>query len=294
MQPLSLGAGAQVRVGISGWRYAPWRSAFYPPDLRQADELQYASRKFSSIELNGSFYSLQRPQSYGAWRDSTPEPFVFAVKGGRYVTHMKRLKDVDTALANFFASGLLCLGKKLGPVLWQLPPSLTFDKLVLERFLESLPRDTRAMAQLAKRHDERLADRSAIQPLIDVPVRHVLEVRHASFVTPVFLDLLRAHDVACCVADAAGKFPQLDAVTSSFVYARLHGSTELYVSGYTRHELARWAERIRAWTNEGCDVYVYFDNDAKVKAPFDAMNLARLLRGQRVHPLPPHLSTDHA
>lgn len=294
MHPLVLGAGAQVRIGISGWRYGPWRGVFYPEQLRQADELWHASRAFSSIELNGSFYSLQRPQSYTLWRDSTPDEFVFAVKGGRYITHMKRLDDVDTALANFFASGLLCLGHKLGPVLWQLPPQVRFDAERLDRFLRLLPRDTHAAEALAKAHDRRLDDRNATQALVSAPLRHTLEVRHESFVCPEFFALLREHRVACCVADSAGRFPFMDEVTADFVYVRLHGSKQLYVSGYSPAELRQWAARILAWAQAGRDVYMYFDNDAKVRAPFDAMNLARVVSGRRIHPLPASLRATSA
>jgi uncharacterized protein YecE (DUF72 family) len=274
--PLSLGK-SEVRIGISGWRYAPWRGVFYPKGLRQSDELAYAAKTFSSVELNGSFYSLARPTSYAQWRDATPDSFVFAVKGGRYITHMKRLHDIATPLANFFASGLLLLGNKLGPILWQLPATVRFDLAVVRRFLEQLPKTTPEMAHLAARHDERLQGRSALTPLANTVVRHALEVRHPSFDTPVFYELLREHDVACCIADSAGKFPQLDAVTAPFVYVRLHGSTQLYVSGYRPDELRRWADRVRAWATQGCDVYVYFDNDAKVHAPFDALALHEVL-----------------
>jgi uncharacterized protein YecE (DUF72 family) len=273
-----------VHVGVSGWRYTPWRGSFYPVKLRQADELAYLSRRFSSVELNGSFYSLQRPASYAAWRDATPDSFIFAVKGGRYVTHMKRLKDVTTPLANFFASGVLNLGAKLGPVLWQLPASISFEPNVVEPFLALLPRDTEAMARLAAHHEEWLNPRSVTRAPVHAVVRHTLEVRHPSFLSAKFYDLLRAYDVACCVADSANKFPLLDAVTAPFVYVRLHGSEELYVSGYKPAELRKWAVRIQNWTAEGRDVYVYFDNDMKVKAPFDALNLIRLLEGKRPVP----------
>jgi uncharacterized protein YecE (DUF72 family) len=284
--PLLMASGARVWISVSGWRYAPWRGVFYPAGLRQADELAYISRQFSSVELNGSFYSLQRPALYEAWREATPSSFVFAVKGGRYVTHMKRLANVEVPLANFFASGILCLGAKLGPLLWQLPPNLRFEAPVIERFLQLLPQDTQQMAKLAAHHDERLAGRSVVQTSTIFPVRHTLEVRHPSFCTPAFYDLLRAHSVACCIADSAGKFPQLDAVTAPFVYVRLHGSEELYISGYRPPELRAWAKRIRQWTDDGRDVYVYFDNDAKVKAPFDARNLIRALSGERLVPAP--------
>lgn len=275
--PITLGK-SEVRIGISGWRYAPWRGVFYPKGLRQSDELAYAARCFSSVELNGSFYSLARPTSYAQWRDATPGSFVFAVKGGRYITHMKRLRDVTTPLANFFASGPLLLGNKLGPILWQLPATITFDPAVLRGFLEQLPKSKREMADLAAQHDERLLGRSALTPLDDALVRHTLEVRHSSFDTPAFYELLSEHSVACCVADSAGKFPQLDAVTAPFVYVRLHGSTELYVSGYRPEELRQWAKRVREWATQGLDVYIYFDNDAKVHAPFDARALYEMLK----------------
>ena len=154
---------ARVRIGISGWRYAGWRGDFYPKGLRQADELAYAAERMTSVEINGSFYSLQRPSSYAAWRAQTPDDFVFAVKGGRFITHMKKLRGVETPLANFFASGVLALGPKLGPVLWQLPengwPS-TPDRLAA--FFDLLPRTTAQAAELAKRHDDKLADDRAL------------------------------------------------------------------------------------------------------------------------------------
>ncbi len=197
---------------------------------------------------------------------------------------MKRLREVATPLANFFASGILNLGSKLGPLLWQLPASVSFEPSVVEAFLALLPRDTQSMAHLAANHEEWLSPRCVTKANVHVAVRHTLEVRHPSFMTAKFYDMLRTYDVACCVADSANKFPMLDAVTAPFVYVRLHGSEELYVSGYRPAELRKWAERIRHWTAQGCDVYVYFDNDMKVKAPFDALNLIRLLEGKRPVP----------
>lgn len=277
----------QVRVGISGWTYAPWRKIFYPDGLRQADELRYASRQFSSIEINGSFYSLQRPSSYQAWFQQTPEDFVFAVKGGRFITHMKRLRDVKTALANFFASGVLCLGQKLGPFLWQLPPNLAFSPDVLRAFFDLLPKTTRELERLARFHDTRLAGRVALEAPASAPVRHALEVRHPSFLDGHYVDLLREHGIASCVADTAGLYPLIDEPTADFAYARLHGSKRLYVSGYSRRELSAWAERARSWRPR--DAFVYFDNDVKVRAPFDAQNLALLLAGERTLRPPPSI-----
>jgi uncharacterized protein YecE (DUF72 family) len=263
-----------VRVGISGWRYPPWRGVFYPKGLPQRLELSYAASKLSTVEINGSFYSLQRPDSYRAWHAQTPPGFVFAVKGGRFLTHMKKLRGVESALANFFASGLLALGEKLGPVLWQLPPNLGFDAERLAAFFAQLPRSTGEAAWLARRHDERLAGRSLVTAVDDRPLRHALEVRHSSFLTPAFTALLREHRVAVVVADTAGKWPLIREVTAGFAYLRLHGDAELYVSGYSPAALDQWAATIRPWAEAGHDVFVYFDNDVKVRAPFDAMALA--------------------
>lgn len=266
-----------VRIGISGWRYAPWRGVFYPPKLPQRLELAHAASLLSSVELNGSFYSLQRPESYRHWHEATPPGFLFAVKGGRFITHMVKLRNAEQPLANFFASGVLALGDKLGPVLWQLPPMLGYDAGRLAAFFDLLPRTTSAAAALARGHDERLEGRALTETDADRPLRHALEVRHDTFVTPDFVDLLRRHDVGLVVADTAGKWPFLQDVTSSLVYVRLHGGEELYVSGYDDAALTRWAERIAAWADAGHDVVVYFDNDVKVHAPFDALRLAQLL-----------------
>jgi len=267
-----------IRVGISGWVYPAWRGTFYPKGLAQRGELGYAADHLTSIEINGTFYALQRPKSFQHWHDETPDDFVFAVKGGRFITHLKKLADPEAPLANFFASGVLALGRKLGPVLWQLPPTLGYDEERLVHFFETLPRTTASAAALAAHHDDRLSeDRVLTTTSVDQPIRHALEVRHESFVTGRVADVLRAHDVAAVVADTAGRWPMLDVVTSDFVYVRLHGADELYVSGYTDDALDAWAERVRRWRDSGLDTYVYFDNDAKVRAPYDAMALmARL------------------
>jgi uncharacterized protein YecE (DUF72 family) len=242
-----------IRIGTSGWNYPPWRGVFYPKGLVHRRELEYLSRQLNSVEINASFYALQRPESYQAWREQTPDDFVFAVKGGRYITHMKRLRDIDGAVANFFASGVFTLGPKLGPILWQLPATVRFDPELLAAFFGTLPRVTDAGRT----------------------VRHAMEVRHPSFTDPAFLDLLREHRVALVIADTAGKFPYLEAVTADFAYLRLHGDQELYVSGYTDDALDRWAATIRGLGV--ADVFVYFDNDAKVRAPFDALGLTARL-----------------
>jgi uncharacterized protein YecE (DUF72 family) len=297
----------QTRIGISGWTYGPWRGVFYPKELSQKRELEYASRQFNSIEINGSFYSLQRPSSYQAWYDATPDGFVFSVKGGRFITHMKKLKEVETATANFFASGVLKLKEKLGPILWQFPPGFAFNEKRFEEFFELLPKTTTEAAALARKHDDKLKGRVWTKADADRKLRYAVEIRHNSFKDERFIKLLRRYNIALVLADTAGKWPYMEDVTADFIYARLHGDEELYVSGYTDKALDWWAERIRAWQCGGepadatkvssmrgrkCknrDAYVYFDNDAKVKAPFDAMNLVRRLSGKEFAPLPESL-----
>lgn len=263
-----------IRVGISGWSYPGWRGDFYPKGLVQHRELEYAAQRMTSIEINGSFYSLQRPSSYAAWRDQTPDDFVFAVKGGRFITHMKKLADVEVPLANFFASGVLALGTKTGPYLWQLPPSLGYDAARLASFFDLLPRTLADAAALAEGHDAKVPDdRALTRTEVDLPLRHALEVRHHTFTEPALLELLRAHDVALVVADTAGKWPLIEEPTSDHMYVRLHGDAELYTSGYSEEALDRWAEKCRGWADAGLDVYVYFDNDALGFAPHDARAL---------------------
>lgn len=285
----------RARIGISGWRYPRWRGNFYPTGLAQRRELEYASRCFSTIELNGSFYSLQHPDSFRRWYDETPDDFQFAVKGSRYITHMMRLRGVEQALATFFAQGMLALGHKLGPLLWQFPERMRFDAARMQAFVDLLPDDTDAAARLARGRDaSRLKGRAVLKPRHHGPLRHAFEVRHDSFVDPAFLDMLRARGMALVVADTAGRWPLVEEVTADFMYVRLHGDAELYVSGYGDPALADWARRVRAWQRGGQprgarravhdrisrhprDVYCYFDNDAKVHAPFDAQRLAAML-----------------
>jgi uncharacterized protein YecE (DUF72 family) len=267
-----------VRVGISGWTYPPWRGVFYPKGLPHRAELSYAADRLSTIEINGSFYSLQRPTSYRSWHDQTPDDFLFSVKGGRFITHMKKLTDPEVTLANFFASGVLALRAKLGPILWQLPPNFGFDPQRLTAFFAHLPRSTGEAAWLARHHDERLKDRALTDTDADRPLRHAMEVRHDSFKTAAFTDLLRENHIAVVVADTAGKWPLIREVTADFAYVRLHGDKELYTSGYSDEALDSWASYIRGWDATGHDVYIYFDNDVKVRAPFDAMALAAKLR----------------
>lgn len=277
--------GARARVGISGWTYAPWRSTFYPKGLVHKNELRYAAERMDSIELNGSFYALQKPSSYRHWAEETPDDFVFSIKGGRYVTHIRRLQNATDALSSFFASGLLALGDKLGPLLWQLPPNLHFDQALLDAFFAALPRTSMEAAALGRTStlDE---SRTWTAVTADQPLRHAIEVRNESFVDDAFIELARSRGVAIVVADTAGRWPLLREVTADFMYLRLHGDEELYTSGYTPDALDSWARDIRGWVDGtscpdsvGRDVFVYFDNDTKVRAPIDAMALRERLAG---------------
>ena len=285
-----------VRIGISGWTYAPWCGNFYPPGLLQADELSYASRQVDTIEINGTFYALQRPDTFARWYDETPERFVFAVKSPRFITHVRRLREIETPLANFFASGVLRLEEKLGPLLWQFPPSFRFSPERLDHFLSLLPRDTEAAAALAEHRSDWLAERAWARTAHRRELRHAIEIRHQSFLDPAFIALLRRHRVALVFADSVS-WPYAEDLTADFVYLRLHGSEELYASGYSDEALDHWTARIKLWSqglepNEARliapdadpapqsarDVFVYFDNDAKVRAPVDARSLrARLV-----------------
>ena len=287
---------ARIRIGISGWRYTPWRGVFYPKDLPQRLELHYASRVLPTIEINGSFYSLQYPASYQSWHDETPADFIFAVKGPRFITHMKKLRDVETPLANFFASGLFNLRRKLGPILWQFPPNFRYDRQKLTKFFELLPRDTEAALKLARRRDSRMTGRSRLTIDTRRPLRHAMEIRHESFCDSSFIELLREHNIALVIAETAQRFPMMHDITADFVYMRLHGDKTLYQSGYSDRALEKWAKRIESWHRGGelrsnqkatklkpptakpRDIYCYFDNtDVKLRAPVDAQTLIRKL-----------------
>ncbi len=282
-----------IRIGISGWTYPPWRGDFYPKGLPQKRELAYAAALFPSVEINGTFYGLQTPASFGRWAEDTQDDFVFAVKGPRFLTHILRLRNIETALANFMASGLLRLGPKLGPILWQFPASFRFEAGSFAAFLALLPQDGEAASALASRHDDHVKARGWLKADGVGRLRHAVEVRHESFNDPAFIALLREHDVALVCADAVD-WPLWTDLPADFAYIRLHGSQELYASGYDDAALDRWAGLISAWAEgrdageagrivpartEGRprDVYVYFDNTMKPRAPRDALALmARL------------------
>jgi uncharacterized protein YecE (DUF72 family) len=279
-----------VKIGISGWRYKPWRGVFYPEDLRQDQELHFASRQLPTIEINGTFYNLQRPEYFRHWAAETPEDFVFSVKCPRFITHIKRLKDVQAPLANFYATGVLGLGSKLGPFLWQFPPNFKFDPERIEAFFKLLPTDAAQAASLARRHADRPFSRPTVRAANNRPLRHAMEIRNDSFRNPAFIDLLRTYNIALVCADTV-EWPRLMDLSSDFVYCRLHGSEVLYTSGYDDASLNQWAARIAAWARGAeapdgeraspkpgpklsqRDVYVYFDNDVKVRAPRDAHSL---------------------
>lgn len=278
----SLRVRSRTFVGISGYDYPRWRGAFYPERLKKARWLEYASRCFNSIELNGTFYSLKSPAVFTRWAEVVPDnDFVFAIKGGRFITHNLKLRNCERALGNFFASGALALGRKTGPFLWQLPATYRFEAERLDAFMNMLPRDSIAAEAVARAHDHRLKRGALVDAAGGrrVPYRHAFEVRHPSYFCEEFYDVLRSHRCALVFADTAGKFEYAEELTADFAYVRLHGSQELYVSGYTDDELDDWAARIRRWRRRGArDAYVYFDNDAKVHAPHDARRLAERLR----------------
>jgi uncharacterized protein YecE (DUF72 family) len=267
-----------IWIGLSGYIYQHWKGAFYPPGLAQRRWLSFCSQFFGSLELNGTFYSLKSPSIFRRWRSEVPSDFIFAVKGSRYITHQLKLRNHQQALANFCASGVLALGSQMGPWLWQLPEMLRYDFSRMEAFLRSLPRTSGQAAQMARDHDARVKE-----PLchceIDRPIRHCLEVRHPSYLHDEFYSLLRDCGMALVWADTAGRFVWTEEVTSNWIYARLHGAQQLYVSRYTDEELDWWAERILQWDGSGMDVYVYFDNDGAGHAPYDALRLRHRVEG---------------
>jgi len=284
-----------IRAGISGWTYEGWRKNFYPEGLAHKKELAFASHYLPSIEINGTFYRLQRPSIYMHWYEETPSHFIFSVKANRYITHVKKLNDVEIPMANFFSSGVLALKEKLGPLLWQFPPSMPFNPDKFKRFLELLPHDFKE-ARLLARKSELSKEKSYVGSEQNYPLRHAVEIRHESFYDPLFIELMRERGAAIVFADTAGRWPYLEDVTADFVYLRLHGDEELYVSGYDDESLDFWAKRVRSWhegrepidrmtllTERGRkkksrDVFIYFDNDVKTRAPFDAKSLLQKVR----------------
>jgi uncharacterized protein YecE (DUF72 family) len=216
-----------IRVGVGGWVYEPWRETFYPPGLPQKNELAYASRHLTSIEINGTFYGTQKPESFRKWAAETPVDFVFSLKGPRYATNRSRLAEAGPSIERFLASGITELGSKLGPILWQFAPNKRFDEEDFGAFLALLPKEFDGH-----------------------PLRHAVEVRHESFRVPAFAALLRAQDIPVVYADS-DEYPAFADVTGSFVYARLQRSVDSEPTGYSAPDLDRWAERCRAWADGG-------------------------------------------
>jgi uncharacterized protein YecE (DUF72 family) len=289
-------AKAVIRIGISGWRYKPWRGTFYPKDLPQRAELEFASKILPIIEINGTFYSLQRPESYAQWYAQTPADFLFSLKAPRFITHMRRLKAIEKPLANWFASGVFNLREKLGPMVWQFPPNFRYEPARMLDFLALLPRDTASAAVLARKRDAFMKGRTRLAIDANRALRYAIEIRHDSFVNPAFIELLRKYNVAIVVSESARQWPMIRDVTADFIYMRLHGDKQLYRSGYSDRALDGWARRIAAWSrgdepadarklvSERCpvrrrrDVYCFFDNtDVKLRAPFDAQTLMKKL-----------------
>lgn len=258
-------ASSLIRAGIGGWTFEPWRGTFYPAKLRQAGELAHASRQVTSIEINGTFYRTQTPASFRKWAAETPDDFVFSVKGPRYAVDRSRLAEAGPSIERFFASGVTELGSKLGPVLWQFRPTKAFVPDDFAAFLDFLPNE-----------------------LAGQRIRHVVEVRHASFCVPGFIALLRARGIAVAFADS-DKYPAVADLTADFVYARLQRTREEEAAGYPDDELKHWAERFRVWSGgsvpEDLPVFgpaeaglkkprpcfVYFISGAKVRAPAAAV-----------------------
>jgi uncharacterized protein YecE (DUF72 family) len=248
-----------IRVGIGGWVFAPWRGTFYPPGLPQARELQHASRQLTSIEINGTFYGAQRPSSFRRWHAETPEDFVFSLKAPRFATHRRALAEAGPSIERFFASGVLELGDKLGPILWQLPPTKRFEAEDLAAFLALLPR--------------RLDGRA---------LRHVLEIGHPSFADDAFPALLRDAGVAVALVDSE-RHPLVEAITADFVYARLRRSAAAQATGYRPAALDAWASRLRKLAGAR-DGFVYFINGAKERAPAAAQALIERLAAAEAAP----------
>jgi uncharacterized protein YecE (DUF72 family) len=232
-----------IRAGIGGWTFEGWRGAFYPPGLPHSRELEFASRTLSTIEINGTFYRTQTPATYRKWAEATPDGFVFSVKAPRYAVGKRVLAEAGPSIARFAESGLHELGAKLGPILWQLPPTKKFDAGDFAAFLALLPRDAKG-----------------------VPLRHAVELRHESFNTREAIELAAKAQAAIVFADS-DDYPSIDEATAGFAYARLMRSRENEETGYAPDDLSRWRDRALGWASGGRDVFVYFIDGAKMRAP---------------------------
>jgi uncharacterized protein YecE (DUF72 family) len=242
----------KIRAGVGGWNFRPWRGVFYPDDLPQRRELEFASRLLSSIEINGTFYSTFKPANFARWRDETPDGFVFSLKASRYCTNRRDLASAGEAITRFIAQGIAELGEKLGPINWQFAPTKKFEAGEFEAFLKMLPREIHGR-----------------------PLRHALESRNASFQCREFYALARRYNCAIVFADSP-KFPEIEERTADFTYARLMRTKENIAAGYSRSELDGWAARARAWARHG-NVFIYFISGAKLRAPAAAMAMIERL-----------------
>ncbi|MGV8853710.1 MAG: DUF72 domain-containing protein [Devosia sp.] len=264
-----------ARTGTAGWVFAPWRGTFYPDGLVQKNELAYASSRLSSIEINATFRANQKPASFAKWAGEARDGFVFSVKGPQLVTHIKRLKNCRSELANFFASGPLALGDRLGPFVWQLPPNLQFDAAVLEGFLELLPKTPADYVALAGQADARLKSEPFLDTSAVGAIRHAIELRHPSFDDPTVNTLLAAHNVARVIADTPES--PLRELTADFAYCRLQGPARDNAPTYQPADIADWATTIAGWTAKGSDVFAYFVHEDKLHAPANAIALRQAL-----------------
>lgn len=263
-----------IRTGTAGWVFEPWRGSFYPYGLVQKKELAYASSRLGSIEINATFRANQKPDSFARWAgEASRDGFVFSIKGPQLVTHIKRLKNCETELANFFASGPLALGNRLGPFIWQLPPHVGYDRDVLLAFLALLPRTTAEYAALADKADARLKSAPFLESTGVGPIRHAIEMRNASFDAPEVNTLLAEHNVARVIADTAEN-PARE-LTADFAYCRLQGPKQDHTQGYQPVDIADWAMTAKTWAEAGKDVFVYFVHEDKLHAPANAIALRR-------------------
>ncbi len=264
-----------IRTGTAGWVFEPWRGTFYPEGLVQKKELAFASSRLGTIEINATFRANQKPESFAKWAGEARTGFVFSIKGPQLVTHIKRLKNCEIELANFFASGPLALGDKLGPFVWQLPPNVSYDRSVLEAFLALLPRSVADYQALAGKADARLKSPPFLTADQVGPIRHAIEMRNPSFDTPEVRDLLAAHNVASVIADTAQQPSR--ALTADFAYCRLQGPARPDAAGYTAPDIADWASQARQWDEAGKDVFAYFVHEDKLHAPANAIALRQAL-----------------
>jgi uncharacterized protein YecE (DUF72 family) len=264
-----------VRTGTAGWVFEPWRGSFYPQGLVQKKELAYASSRLGTIEINATFRANQKPDSFAKWAGEARDAFVFAIKGPQLVTHIKRLKNCEQELANFLASGPLALGTKLGPFIWQLPPNLGYDRDVLAGFLALLPQTTADYVALASKADERLKSPPYLDAKHVGPIRHAIEMRHASFDLPEVNQLLAEHNVARVIADTPDNRSR--ELTADFAYCRLQGPARGDGGGYQPADIADWAQTIEAWSADGKDVFAYFVHEDKLHAPANAVALRQAL-----------------